>query len=44
MYVKCSCCGKIKDVKEIKPFKIDKSNYGNMDDWLLIEKIDNVKI
>jgi len=33
----------IKDIKEIKPFAIDKSNYGNMDDWLPVEKIDNVK-
>lgn len=32
----------VENVKEIKPFQIDKSNYGNMDDWLLVEKIDNV--
>ncbi len=30
-------------VKEIPPFAIDKSNYGNMDDWLPVEKIDTVK-
>lgn len=35
---------KIKDVKEIAPFQIDKSSYGNMDDWLPVGKIDEVKI
>lgn len=29
--------------EEIKPFAIDKSNYGNMDDWLPVNKIDSVK-
>jgi hypothetical protein len=33
----------IKDIKEIKPFSIDKSNYGNMDDWIPVEKIINIK-
>lgn len=33
----------VKDVTEIEPFAIDKSNFGNMDDWLLVEKIDTVK-
>lgn len=28
----------------IEPFAIDKSNYGNMDDWLPVEDINNVKI
>ena len=32
------------DVKEIHPFAIDKSKYGNMDDWLPVEKIDSVVI
>ncbi|UCD73586.1 MAG: hypothetical protein JSW01_02805 [Candidatus Bathyarchaeota archaeon] len=27
----------------IKPFKIDKSDYGNMDDWLLVGDISKVK-
>ena len=27
----------------INPFKIDKSDYGNMDDWLLVEDISKVK-
>ncbi|MDD4530594.1 MAG: hypothetical protein PHO80_03535, partial [Candidatus Gracilibacteria bacterium] len=30
-------------IEELKPFAIDKSNYGNMDDWLPVEKIENVK-
>jgi len=34
----------VKQVEEIEPFKIDKSNYGNMDDWLLVENIESVKI
>lgn len=33
----------LEKVEEIKPFEIDKSDYGNMDDWLLVEEIDNVK-
>jgi len=32
----------VDDVKEIPPFAIDKSNYGNMDDWLPVGKIDSV--
>ena len=34
----------IKDFYEIENFKIDKSKYGNMDDWLPVENIENVKI
>ena len=33
----------VADVQEIPPFPIDKSNYGNMDDWLPVEKIESVK-
>ena len=33
----------VKDVKEIEPFVIDKSNFGNMDDWLPIGNIDTLK-
>ena len=33
----------VKDIKGIKSFTIDKSNYGNMDDWLPVEKIETVK-
>lgn len=29
---------------EIKPFNIDKRDYGNMDDWLPVEDINTVKI
>ncbi len=34
----------IKDFCEIENFKIDKSKYGNMDDWLPVGNIDNVAI
>lgn len=34
----------IKDFEEVKPFKIDKSEYGNMDDWLPVENIENVQV
>jgi hypothetical protein len=33
----------LKKIEEIKSFAIDKSNYGNMDDWLSVEKIETVK-
>jgi len=33
----------IAKIQEITPFSIDKSNYSNMDDWLLVEKIETVK-
>ncbi len=28
----------------LQPFKIDRSDYGNMDDWLPVENINSVKI
>jgi hypothetical protein len=34
----------VSDIKEVRPFKIDKSGYGNMDDWLLVEDIETVRI
>ena len=34
----------IENIEVIEPFKIDKSNYGNMDDWLLVEEIKNVTV
>ncbi len=34
----------VADVKEIPPFAIDKNAYGNMDDWLPVEKIESVII
>ena len=33
----------IKEYESIESFKIDKSEYSNMDDWLLIGKIERVK-
>ncbi len=33
----------LKKTEEVKSFAIDKSNYGNMDDWLPVEKIETVK-
>jgi len=34
----------VDQIKEIESFKINKSNYGNMDDWLPVEKIDAIRI
>ena len=34
----------IDDVEALKPFLIDKSNYGNMDDWLPVGNIEDVKV
>ena len=34
----------ISDVEKIEPFRIDRSDYGNMDDWLPVEKIEKVKL
>ena len=34
----------IKNFEEHKPFKIDRSDYGNMDDWLPVENIEKVRI
>ena len=34
----------VTDIKEIPPFAIDKNNYGNLDDWLPVEKIDSVAV
>lgn len=33
----------VDDIKEVPSFAIDKSNYGNMDDWLVVEKIESVR-
>ncbi len=33
----------VSEVSEIEPFSIDKSDYGNMDDWLPVEDITRVK-
>lgn len=34
----------IKEFEELNSFPIDKSNYGNMDDWLPVGNIDSVKL
>jgi hypothetical protein len=34
----------VSDVEKVEPFRIDKSNYGNMDDWLPVEEIERVRI
>lgn len=34
----------VRNVEEVEPFTIDKSNFGNMDDWLPVEQIEKVKI
>ncbi len=34
----------VEEVKELSPFPIDKSDYGNMDDWLPVGNIENVKL
>ena len=33
----------VKDVQALEPFEIDRSSYGNMDDWLPVEVIERVK-
>jgi len=33
----------VAEVKLVTPFAIDKSNFGNMDDWLPVEEIESVK-
>ena len=33
----------IENVENLNPFQIDKSDYGNMDDWLPVEEINRVK-
>ena len=32
----------VSEFEDIQPFEIDRSKYGNMDDWLLIEDIKNI--
>ena len=34
----------VEEVEQLKPFPIDKSEYGNMDDWLPVEDIEGVKV
>ncbi|MEA4973406.1 MAG: hypothetical protein VB119_09560 [Candidatus Metalachnospira sp.] len=41
-YKKCLCLVEFEDVKEIEPLVFD--HQGNMDDWLIIEKIEDVVV
>lgn len=34
----------VDNIQMVKPFGIDKSNYGNMDDWLPVEDISTVRL
>ena len=34
----------VKDFNEITPFRFNRSAFTNMDDWLIVENIDNVKL
>lgn len=34
----------VANVEAVSPFGIDKSNYGNMDDWLPVEAIETVRL
>ena len=34
----------LKDFETIEPFKIDRSEYGNMDDWLPVDDINSVVV
>lgn len=34
----------IENIQEVTPFGIDRSNYGNMDDWLPAEDIRSIKV
>jgi poly(3-hydroxybutyrate) depolymerase len=34
----------VEEVEHLAPFPIDKSEYGNMDDWLPVEDIESVRV
>ena len=34
----------VSDVESIEPFRIDRSDYGNMDDWLPVEQIERARV
>lgn len=34
----------VSGVEQVSPFAIDKSSYGNMDDWLPVENIESVRL
>lgn len=33
----------LQDIRAVEPFEIDRSSYGNMDDWLPVGEIESVK-
>jgi hypothetical protein len=34
----------VADVQEVEVFRVDKNDFGNMDDWLPVGQIDNIKL
>lgn len=34
----------VSDLEEVAPFAVDRSDFGNMDDWLPVEDIERVKL
>jgi len=34
----------VSDMQWVEPFRIDKNDYGNMDDWLPVEDIERVRV
>lgn len=34
----------IENIQKVNPFEIDKSDYGNMDDWLPVEDISRIRL
>ena len=34
----------VNEVEMVEPFRIDKSSYGNMDDWLPVRKIQGIML
>ena len=34
----------VSDLEEVAPFGVDRSDFGNMDDWLPVEEIEEVKM
>jgi len=34
----------LESIQELDPFEIDRSDYGNMDDWLPVEEVESVRV
>ena len=34
----------VSGARKVEPFEIDRSRYGNMDDWLPVEHIENIRV